>query len=168
VTPETTHRQQAFPILRLPPELRIMIYKVALQDITDPVMFAGSEPVQKPHSSRGALALLRTSKFVQIESYHVMWHIVHNHNATLLDAQRVHLELYDELGMATQPKSIYKRYDDNWHRIDRQQTCMNVVRHALRDARTVMDADSLAEHERRLKHLPLNLCTRGSNDKCID
>jgi hypothetical protein len=51
--------------MQLPPELRVMIYKLALQDIVDPILSSGPGDANDPQPFHGALALLHTSQIVR-------------------------------------------------------------------------------------------------------
>lgn len=86
MAPDTTDAsldQEPFPFMRLPPELRLMVYQFALRNITDPIMFPPSGEAQKPQPYRGALALLHTNKFIRDESHSTMWYKTHRCSNTL-------------------------------------------------------------------------------------
>lgn len=72
-TAEACLDPEPFPFMRLPPELRLIVYDFAVHAITDPIMFSDSGEVQELQPYRGALALLHTSKHIRQESCDDMW-----------------------------------------------------------------------------------------------
>jgi hypothetical protein len=135
--------------MRLPPELRLMVYQIALRDITDPIMYPTSDKVQRPHPSRGALALLQTSKHMRPESHGAMWSAVHNHIGTLLDAGRAITNRYREtVDSAWSDDSAFTQYEDDYQRNHRLYECMEVAQGALRGARRAHGAYQRVENEK--------------------
>jgi hypothetical protein len=93
--------QEAFPFMQLPPELHVMVYKFALQDIVDPILSSDSRDVEEPKPFHGALALLHTSELLRTESLCSMKRIVYSHRDSLLDARQCPIDRMKELTKAT-------------------------------------------------------------------
>lgn len=146
---DACHDEEPFPFMKLPPELRLMVYQCALQDITDPIMFPPSDEAQKPHPCRGALALVQTSKYIREESYRPMWRIALRHTKSLSNAFRAALERNSELRNSTHFGSpAYEQASDERRRAYRRTTCMNVITSALERAMNASHADRSAQYKK--------------------
>lgn len=145
---ETDHGQEAFPFMRLPPEIRIMVYEFALRDITDPIMFPPSGEAQKPQPYRGALALLHTGKHIRHESHQAMKHIARSHYKALIGACMTIAERKVRLSESGDFEStVYRQAQDDYRRTSYQADCMEVVTKAMH--KVVMA--EMAGHEAGLK-----------------
>jgi hypothetical protein len=85
-TADSERPQEAFPFMQLPPELRVMVYKFALQDLVDPILSSDSGDAKRPEPFRGALAFLHKSRNIRLESCSDMMRIVRTHSTSLLHA----------------------------------------------------------------------------------
>jgi hypothetical protein len=118
--------------MRLPPELRLMVYRFALQDITDPIMFPGSGEVQKPHLSQGSLALLCTSKQLRSESHISMWNTAHRYCRALHNTFKAVSKRSGEVSRSTCFGSpAWEQANDNFDRAYHQATCISAITRAL-------------------------------------
>lgn len=128
--------QEPFPFMRLPPELRLMVYQLALRDITDPIVFPPSTRARRPHPRRGALALLYTSKHVRLESHGAMWYIADRHSTAIGNARKVIAERilerkdFPRMEMA----AVLKMYNDH-AKVAGQSFCIDLVTYAIKHAK---------------------------------
>lgn len=86
---DTTNKERhqgTFPFMSLSPELRIEVYKFALQDITDVIKSCTLTSKDEYQTYHGALALLHISRLVRLESCEALWPITDAHYLTLEDA----------------------------------------------------------------------------------
>jgi hypothetical protein len=67
-TTESEVHQEAFPFMKLSPELRLVVYHFALQDVVAPILSSDPNDDTAPKPFRGALALLDTSRLLRSES----------------------------------------------------------------------------------------------------
>jgi hypothetical protein len=130
---DSEHGQEAFPFMRLPAEIRLMIYERALHDITDPIMFPGSGYARKPQPDRGVLALLRTSKHVRQESTKFLWPITCDLTLAILDADDHETETKDDDESCDQIL-------DRLERRDRQYESMRAIEGAFYNAKRAYSA----------------------------
>jgi hypothetical protein len=124
--------QEAFPFMQLPPELRVMVYKLAIQDIVDPILSADSGDAKEPKQFHGALALLHTSQLVRLESCGTMRPIARAHHDILWsDLQALSARLMESEGVTHMDRcardQIYGQYDEIGCRWD----CIGTVTHAI-------------------------------------
>jgi len=140
---------EPFPFIKLPPELRRMVYHFALRDTVDPIMFPGSEYARKPHLSEGTLALLCTNKQLRTESLDAMWKIAGQYFNFLHDAFKTVMQRTREVTDSTTFGSpAYEQADDDFNRANRQATCITVVTRALARASRADHAYQWAERNK--------------------
>jgi hypothetical protein len=114
--------------VRLPPELRLMVYQFALREVTNPTMFPSSGEVQKPQSNRGALALIHTSKFIRDDSYSTMWYKARRHSNNLHGIYMAASERTREVGdLDSFGSPEYKQAQDSFKRVSRQVRCVSLI-----------------------------------------
>lgn len=129
--------QQPFPFMELPAELRVMVYKFALQDTVDAILSSTSDDAESPELSHGALALLHTSKTVRRESCFAMLPSVTDQFSALDDACKAKIvEIFevpyplplDWVGI----EKLHEQYEE----ISRRRTCLEKVKNASSCAKT--------------------------------
>jgi hypothetical protein len=121
--------------MRLPPELRLMVYQFALREITDPIMFPSSGEAQKSQPYRGALAFLHTSKLLRMESWFAMWNNVRRCRETSFDDYRGAFSRYSEVCFSTRFGSpAYEQAREDWHRASHRNEYMTSISQALSKA----------------------------------
>jgi hypothetical protein len=122
--------QKAFPFMQLPPELRVMVYKLALQDMVDPILCSGPGDAEDPKAFHGALALVHTSRLVRLESCRDMYSIVTVHRGSLVDILNTLVARMEE-PRATTPTASCAHLHDQYGKVWRQYKCVGVLAHAL-------------------------------------
>jgi hypothetical protein len=118
--------QKAFPFMQLPPELRVMVYKLALQDMVDPILCSGPGDAEDPKAFHGALALVHTSRLVRLESCRDMYSIVTVHRGSLVDILNTLVARMEE-SRATTPTASCAHLHDQYGKVWRQYKCVGVL-----------------------------------------
>jgi hypothetical protein len=135
-----------------------MVYHFALQDITDPILFPGSEYAQKPHPCRGALAIIHTSKQIRRESYDAMRYIVRTHSFALHEAcvaiAERNVRLLKSTGFET---AAYDQMVDDHDRATCQVDCIEVVTQIMHKVFMANIADHEAQRDARMATLLLQV-----------
>jgi hypothetical protein len=129
---ESEVRQEASPFMKLSPELRLMVYQFALQDIVAHILSSDPNDATVPKPFRGALALLDTSRLLRSESCSLMKRIVGAHCDRLLDARKVLLDRSSEMAKATHLDM--RALDQNFEQIEKlihQHHCIDAVAEAI-------------------------------------
>jgi hypothetical protein len=135
--------------MRLPPELRLMVYQFALRDITNPIMFPGSGEVQKPQLSRVAFALLEASKFIRYESYHAMRKNASRNLYYLCAAFKAVGKRSSEVKASVDIlSSAWEQATNEFDRAYRQTECIRVITRALGRAMSAHFAELQAQFEK--------------------
>jgi hypothetical protein len=130
-TLDSERPQETFPFMQLPPELRVMVYKLALQDVVDPILSADSGDAKEPKQFHGALALLHTSQIVRRESCRAVIPIARAHCKSLLDARRRTMELRKDLRLThTNQRALHQLHDQHG-KLVRQHDCIGAAVEAL-------------------------------------
>jgi hypothetical protein len=122
--------QEAFPFMQLPLELRVMVYKLALQDIVDPILSSDSRDVEEPKPFHGALALLHTSQLVRLESCSAMDPITTAHRDSLGDVCETIVDRMEE-SRAITPTVSNAHLHDQYGKVSRQLKCVIVLAKAM-------------------------------------
>jgi hypothetical protein len=105
-TGNTKPLEQVFPFMRLPAEIRIANYGLALQDTINITKATTTESQWPCARLEGALALLQTSKSIRVDSRHELLTLVlaHNEDASAVTYLRLTENLAaenDDLRLAT-------------------------------------------------------------------
>jgi hypothetical protein len=122
--------QRTFPFMQLPPELRVMVYKFALQDVVDPILSSDPGDVKRPEPFRGALALLHTSRLLRWESCRPMQRIVQAHRDSLADICHTLVDRMEE-SIATTPMTSCAHLYDQYGKVSRQHKCVVMLSKAM-------------------------------------
>ena len=148
-TVDTDHDQDAFPFMRLPPELRLLVYSFALQDITEPIMHPATGQAQKPHPYQGALALLQTNKHLRLESYQALSRVAHARSRIINDTfHAVTKQLHEVRASNGFMSSAYRQASDEHNRALNQFMSMSVITNALQKVMLAHIADRRAHLSR--------------------
>lgn len=141
--------------MKLPPELRILVYEFALRDITDPIMFPASGEVEEPQRHRGAPALHQTSKHLLSECWPAMMKIADRYFWTLHDAFKVASERFNQVIKSKDLDSpAFWEAKDNCRRAPRRVKCIGIITTALSGA-------SWADFSHRRAHLEKTMAADG-------
>jgi hypothetical protein len=125
-TADSERPQEVFPFMQLPPELRVMVYKFALQDIVDPILSADSGNAEEPKPFHGALAPLYTSRLLRLESCGTMRPIVVVHRGCLSDVLETLVACMEESRL-TMPTNSRAHLHDQYYKVERQHKCVAVL-----------------------------------------
>jgi hypothetical protein len=99
-------------------------------------MYPTSDDVQKPQPYRGALALLHSSKFLRLESFDALWHIVDVLNWNLLsDCLAVAEENVRFVDSGPFDDNAFEQMQKNYERSSSQARSMTAVKDALKEVR---------------------------------
>lgn len=130
------HSQEAFPFMSLPPELRVMIYKLALQDTVDAILSSASSSPDEPPPYLGALALLHASSIVRQESCESLLPIIWARCDNLLNDLRVILARHSEL-IKVEPVDwcVVEKMEHQYEQLDSQQRRLAAVRKTIVNVR---------------------------------
>ena len=135
--------------MRLPPELRVMVYHFALHDVTDPIVFAAAGELREPKLCRAALALLHTSNHIRQECSYAMWPNANRLFKDLCAAFEAVFERTSKANASVKYGSFaYDQATNEFNRAYRQTICMSGILEALLKAKRAVSVHLWAQYEK--------------------